>query len=352
MKPIIFPIGDVTLKPLVIWVLVFFGMMFFSFAQSYAQAKGWKTGKMIGLGVAFIVVGNLIVYLIYNAMGLPQELSLGEVNIHAYGFMLTIALMVGLMVTLRFAKRENVDTETILDVFFAIVIGLIIGSRLIYVILKYDEFLTPIQLEGGEEQLKFVLKDFFMKTLRIWEGGLSVHGGVIGGMLASGIYIKIKKLNYWKIADMFAPGLALGTAIGRVGCFLNGCCFGIICANPSAWYAISFPHGQLTGITTEPRHPAQLYMVALNLIIFFVLRGMYKNKKFDGHVFLLWIGLYSVARFFQEFSRFDVSSDVIFGSLTVAQLASIILALVAFLIIAEIKKRVEMAKRLAEGDDE
>jgi len=350
MKPIIFPIGDVTLKPFVIWVMVFFGMLFFSFAQSYAQAKGWKTGKMIGLGVVFILVGDLIVFLIYKAMNLPYELNLGEVNIHAYGFMLTIALLVGLVITLRRAKQENVDSEIILDVFFAIVIGLIIGSRLLYVILKYNEFLVPVQIEGGEEQMKFVLKDSFMKIMRIWEGGLSVHGGVIGAMLAGGIYVKIKKLNYWKIADLFAPGLALGTAIGRIGCFLNGCCFGVLCKNPSAWYAVSFPHGQHTGVTTDPRHPAQLYMMLLNLVIFFILRGMYKNRKFDGHVFLLWVGLYSVARFFQEFFRFEVSSDVVFGVITVAQLASIILAILAFVIIAEVSKRIEMSKRLSDGD--
>lgn len=350
MHPILVPIGEVTLKPLILWILGAGALLFFSFAQSYGQAKGWKTGRIIGLGVIFILVGDLIVYLVAKAMNLPEQLFVGTVNVYAYGFMLTIAFIVGTIVTIYAAKRERIDTEIILDLIFSIIIGALIGARIMYVILKLDEFLTyETTMLGDQEQLKFLLMPTLKKMIAIHQGGLSVHGGVIGGMLLSAVYIKAKKLNYWQLADLFAPALALGTAIGRIGCYLNGCCYGVICKNPEAWYAVSFPLNTHTGVTPEPRHAAQLYMMALNLGIFFILKGMYKNRKFDGHVFLLWIALYSIARFFQEFFRFEVSSDVIFGKVTVAQAASVVLAIVAFVIIAEIKKRIEITRRAKEA---
>ena len=352
MQPIIVPIGEVTLKPFILWILGAGALLFFSFAQSYGLAKGWKTGRIIGLGIIFILVGDLIVYLIAKALNVPNELFVGAVNVYAYGFMLTIAFIVGTIITVYAAKRERVDSEIILDLIFSIIIGALIGARIMYVVLKLDEFLTyETTMIGDQEQLKFLLMPTLRKIGAIHQGGLSVHGGVIGAMLLSAAYTKIKHLNYWKLADLFAPALALGTAIGRIGCYLNGCCYGVTCKNPDAWYAISFPLNSHTGVTPEPRHAAQLYMMALNLIIFFILRGMYKDRKFDGHVFLMWIALYSIARFFQEFFRFEVSSDVLFGTITVAQLASVILAVVAFVIIAEVKKRIEITKRAQEASE-
>ncbi|MCD6218233.1 prolipoprotein diacylglyceryl transferase [bacterium] len=352
MNPILVPIGEVTLKPLILWILGAGALLFFSFAQSYGQAKGWKTGRIIGLGVIFILVGDLIVYLVAKALNCPEQLFVGTVNVYSYGFMLTIAFIVGTIITVYAAKREQVDSEIILDLIFVIIIGALIGARIMYVILKLDEFLTyETIMVGDQEQLKFLLMPTLKHMAAIHQGGLSVHGGVIGATLLSAIYTRMKKLNFWKIADLFAPSLALGMAIGRIGCFLNGCCYGVVCKNPDAWYAVSFPLNTHTGVTPEPRHAAQLYMMALNLIIFFILRGMYKNRKFDGHVFLMWIALYSIARFFQEFFRFGVSSDVIFGTITIAQLASVILAVVAFVIIAEVNKRIEIAKRAKEASE-
>lgn len=353
MQPILVPIGDVTLKPLILWILGVGALFFFSFAQSYGQAKGWKIGRIFGLGIVFILVGDLIVYLIAKALNVPDQLFVGTINVYAYGFMLTVAFVVGTFITAIAAKREGIDTEIILDLIFSIIIGALIGARLMYVLLKLDEFLTyDSTMVGDVEQLKFLLGPTLVKVAAIHQGGLSVHGGVIGGMLLSSVYIKLKGLNYWQLADLFAPALALGTAIGRIGCYLNGCCYGVVCKNPDAWYAVTFPPGAHTGITSEPRHAAQLYMMALNLIIFFILSGIYKKRKFDGHVFLLWVALYSIARFFQEFFRFDVSSDVIFGMVTVAQLASFFFALIAFVIIAEIKKRIEIVRRAKEAAEE
>ena len=334
MHPIIYPIGDVTLKPVVVWVMVIFALIFFSFAQSYGMARGWKWGKITGLGIVFIIIGDAIVFFLYNALPLAKEYTIHNVNIYAYGFMLTIAFVVGTIITVRAAAREKISAEIILDLVTFIIIGAIIGARLIYVLLKFSEY-----------------KESPASVLYITQGGLSAHGGVLGGMIAAWIYIAYRKLNYWHIADLVAPQLALGLAIGRIGCFLNGCCYGVPTSDPHAWYAVVFPDNPHTGLTGEiARHPAQLYEVFLSFLIFLYLRGFFKNRKFDGHVFLMWIGLYSIARFIQEFYRFGESSVVIFGFITIAQLASVILAVFAFIIIAEMKKRVELSKRISEKE--
>jgi phosphatidylglycerol:prolipoprotein diacylglycerol transferase len=307
-----------------------FAIIFCSFAQSYGQAKNLKTSRIAMLCLAFMVVGGIIVFFVYKALGLPASFTVHNVNIYAYGLMLTIAFIVGTIRTVRVAAKEKISAEIILDMVTFIIIGAIIGARLVYVILKPDQYLSNL-----------------IDIVYITQGGLSVHGGVIGAMLAAWIYTAYRKLNYWHYADLFAPALALGIVFGRIGCFLNGCCFGVLCKNPNAWYSISFPANGHTGITAEPRHPAQLYEAILSLIIFFILRGFYKNRKFDGHVFLLWLGLYSIARFLQEFFRFDASSDVIFGVVTIAQLASIILAIIAFVVIAEMNKRIRLREQAA-----
>lgn len=328
MRPIIFEIGDVTLHHLVLWVMGIFAILFFSFAQSYGQAKKWKFSQVALLGLAFIVVGDIIVYFVYKALNLPASFTVHNVNIYAYGLMLTIAFIVGTIRTVRVAAKENISAEIILDMVTFIIIGAIIGARLVYVILKPDQYLSNL-----------------IDIVYITQGGLSVHGGVIGAMLAAWIYTAYRKLNYWHYADLFAPALALGLTFGRIGCYLNGCCFGVLCKNPDAWYAISFPENGHTGITADPRHPAQLYEAILSLVIFFFLRSAYKNRKFDGHIFLLWICLYSAARFLQEFYRFEASSDVIFGFVTIAQLASVILFFISGAIILEMKKRIRMREQ-------
>jgi phosphatidylglycerol:prolipoprotein diacylglycerol transferase len=336
MHPIIYPIGDVTLKPVVIWVMVIFALIFFSFAQSYGMAHNWKWGRITGLGIVFIIVGDAIIFFLYSALKLPRDYTIHNVNIYAYGLMLTIAFIVGTIITIRVAARDKISAEIVLDLVTFIIIGAIIGARLIYVVLKFSEY-----------------KENPASVMYITQGGLSVHGGILGGMVAAWIYAAYRKLNYWHLADIFAPQLALGLAIGRIGCFLNGCCYGVPTSDTNAWYAITFPENLHTGLTSSvPRHPAQLYEVFLSFLIFIYLRSFYKNRKFDGHAFLMWIGLYSIARFIQEFYRFNESSTVIFGFITIAQLASVILAVLAFVIIAEMKKRIELSKRIAEKEPE
>jgi phosphatidylglycerol:prolipoprotein diacylglycerol transferase len=379
MHPIIYDSGIYIQKLYLIWIVtVLVALIAFTWGQSYGMAKNaqiesaekegkevdkskkWGFWKITGAGLVFAIVGGLIAYFVYSALGFPKVKTFDPgwpIRIYAYGLMLTIAFIVGTIMTINYAKKygkqDGITSENILDIIVFIIIGAIIGARLMYVALKLDEYLVyDIAGTADAEQKIFNLKMTLSKMIAFTQGGLSVHGGVLGAMISAGIYTKAKKLPYWKIADLTAPAIALGAAIGRIGCFLNGCCYGIACKDPT-WYTVIFQPSEHSDVTAEPRHPAQLYMMVLNIIVFLLIRNKFKTKKFDGHVFLLWLGYFAIARFIQEFSRYKASSEVMFKWFTVAQVASFFIALIAIIIIAEMKKRVALSEKLAaEGTKE
>ena len=158
----------------------------------------------------------------------------------------------------------------------ALISGLL-GARLFYIILNFDFFSqNPSEI------------------LMIQNGGLAVQGAMLGGFLAALIYIKRKKLPLLIMVDLSVAYAALGQSIGRMGCFLNGCCYG----KPVSW-GIYFPvHG-------DHLHPTQIYLVVGNLLIFFILRSFYKKNHVQGQTLCLYVGLASLLRFCVEFYRAD-----------------------------------------------
>jgi phosphatidylglycerol:prolipoprotein diacylglycerol transferase len=146
---------------------------------------------------------------------------------------------------------------------------------------------------------------------------MSFHGGLAGGLLAGAIYLRKHRLPVLAIADAAAPGLALGYAIGRVGCLLNGCCYGGPTTLP---WGLHFPH------TPDPSlcyHPAQIYASFTNLAVMGILVCAYRKPHRVGQVLALYIGLYSVYRFMIEFLRKGVTADVLAFGLTQAQVFSL-----------------------------
>jgi phosphatidylglycerol:prolipoprotein diacylglycerol transferase len=170
-------------------------------------------------------------------------------------------------------------------------------------------------------------QDFAGKALTVlylWQGGLAFHGGIAGGIIGGYLFARIRKLSFPLLADICAPALALGYAITRVGCFLNGCCYGHECDLP---WAVTFPANTDAGGVA--RHPTQLYAVLANLIIFAVLARLYPRVSVRGNLFLLYLVLYSVYRFIVEFFRRGATANVFapLAPLTEAQTASIIIGL-------------------------
>jgi phosphatidylglycerol:prolipoprotein diacylglycerol transferase len=218
----------------------------------------------------------------------PVLIEIGSITIRWYGVMIAAACIVGIWVARKEAKRKGFDKNIIQDFSLYAIMGAIIGARFYYVIFgDWSRFL--------ENPLTF---------FAIWQGGLAIHGGILGGLLVGVFYARKHHISFLKLADTFAPSLILGQAIGRIGCFLNGDAHGYPTSMPWGMvYPPESPAGQM--FPGQAIHPTQLYEMILNLIIFSILWKARKKMKVDGHIFLLYVMLYSIIRIFVEHFRAD-----------------------------------------------
>lgn len=206
-------------------------------------------------------------------------------------------------------RRWNLPDDLLYDLAVAIIVLGLVGARLLYVALEWQTYHTnPIAI--------------FM----IWaDGGLSFHGAVIGGVLATLWLTKRYRVSFWTVADASSPSIALGHIFGRIGCFLNGCCYGVPTKLP--WGMRFF--NPAIGVDTLPSHPTQLYEAVGLLLLFAWLAHASRITRYDGAVFIQWLIGYSVLRFFVEFFRAGATAKVI-HDLTYAQWLSLALFAFAF----------------------
>lgn len=249
----------------------------------------------------------------------PVLIKIFGLPIHSYGFMLAVAFFVGIFIAKREGRKNNLAENDILDLSLWIMLGGIVGARLIYVILNFSEFskdLASIILPraGGI-------------------GGLSFHGGIIGGLLGGYLFTRKRKLNFPFIADVITPSLAIGLMFGRIGCFLNGCCYGKICK-----LAIGVKFPELPGY----RHPTQIYEALGALTIFILLNYLKKFKKFSGELFLYFLVLYSIVRGGVEIFRAGETGKYLIYPLTQAQVLSILIIIIALPIIFIKRKKLNL----------
>ena len=230
----------------------------------------------------------------------PVLFHIGPIEVRAYGAMLVLGFAIGIWWAIREARLRGLPPERMIDAGLAALIGGLIGARILYIVL--DPYL-------GWRDLPF-----------IWRGGLSFHGGLAGGMLAVAIYGFIVGVSPALIFDTGAPSMALGYAIARIGCFLNGCCYG--CPTNLPW-AFRF-RDPTTGAWTPPSHPAQLYAAIGSLTAFGILMWLRPRARVHGQLFIAYMGLYGVVRFVVEiFRKGYTSGPPIPGPFTAAQVASI-----------------------------
>lgn len=217
----------------------------------------------------------------------PILFKFAGLEVHAYGFFVALGFLAGIFLALFFAKQEKIEGQIILDLSIYVIISSVIGARLIYVIGEWDYFRhNPIEI------------------IMVQNGGLVFLGGFLLAMATIVIFARVKKLNLFKLLDAIMPGALLGYAIGRLGCFFNGCCFGLPTKLP---WAIIFPPGSLAGAycPDQPLHPTQLYASLSMLLAFIILSILYRRKRFDGQIFFWGIIFYSIYRFLVEFLRFS-----------------------------------------------
>lgn len=233
----------------------------------------------------------------------PIAFHLGPLTVHWYGILLAVAFLLGLWTAARRAPRTGIAPEKISDSGLWLIMGAILGARILYIATYWRESFA------GQP---------FWEVLMIQRGGLVYYGGLIGASLAGIIYCRRHQLALWKVADVLTPSIALGYVFGRIGCLMNGCCFGRACELP---WAIRFPADHATG--GVPLHPTQIYDSLLSLALYIGLAWLYRRKKFDGQVFTAYLMCYAITRSLVEAFRGDYSEAHRHGELTPAHLVSI-----------------------------
>jgi phosphatidylglycerol:prolipoprotein diacylglycerol transferase len=236
----------------------------------------------------------------------PILFKIGPVQLYTYGALLATAFIAGIYVAMRSAEKEGIKPEFIADLGILIILSSILGARLFYIVF-YDLQNT---LENPSQLFTFQ------------QTGLVFYGGLILAIGAGVAFCRRKKVSVPVIMDVTAPSIALGQAIGRVGCFMSGCCYG---APTLAAWGVNFPH------LDHARHPTQLYESLATFAIFLFLMFFRKRKTHVGQVMWLYVVMYAIARFALEFVRGD-NLPVAFG-LTVSQVVSL-LALAAMVPLA------------------
>ncbi len=246
----------------------------------------------------------------------PIIIQFGSLAIRSYGVVLVIAFLVAFYLAKYDSKRINLNEKSMDSIANYLLLGGLIGARLYYGLFydPYYYFTKPWSL------------------LFIWQGGLAVHGAIIGGILSLCIFSKRHSVEFLKLADLFAPFLLLGQAIGRIGCFLNGCCYGLPTEKP---WGVIFAKDSLAyyqyGFKTL--HPTQLYEFLLSLVGFVVLWVIRKDSPFRGFIFSLYLIYYGLIRFYISFFRSD--SLYIWGTdLKIAHIVSLVLVLFGVTVLA------------------
>lgn len=251
----------------------------------------------------------------------PIAFQLGPITVHWFGICIAAAFLVGMWTAVRRAPRIGVPGEIIADLVVPwLLIGGVIGARAMFVVTYWKD--------------EFVGKPWW-EIFMIQRGGLVFYGGLIGSSLAVILFAFIKKFSLWKLADILAPSIALGSMFGRIGCLLNGCCFGRACEMP---WAIRFPHDHATG--GQPVHPTQIYDALLNLALYLGLAWLFRNRrKFDGQIFAVYLMCYAVTRSTVEFFRGDYSDGHLHNGFTPAHLLSVGIFVAGAILFAVLKQR-------------
>lgn len=251
------------------------------------------------------------------------ELPFVHLKVHSYGLLVALGFLAA-MAWIRYqAPRAGLPAGKMLDLAFLMLLVALLGSRLAYLVVEWRHFLK----HPGE-------------IVQIWEGGLVFYGGLILCIPAAYYYTRRQGFAFLKVADLFMPGVALGHALGRLGCFLAGCCYGKQCA-VGAWYAAIFPStpGSLAPAGV-PLFPTQLMEAASELIIFLLLAWKSRKKGFDGQILLLYLMAYAILRFGIEFLRGDRERGLYFNeAISFSQILSILLFVCALSVLLYRRRR-------------
>jgi len=245
----------------------------------------------------------------------PILINIGSFHLPTYGFLLASALLAAVYTVIRLGRREGLDEGRLLDFSVWLIIVGLVGAKVLIIVSEWSFY-----RQNPSEILSW-------STLQA--GGV-FYGGFVAATLFALWYVKVYHLPLLKVFDVYAPAIALGQSVGRLGCFAAGCDYGkptrsflhVVFSNPTAHDVTGVPLG-------VPLHPAQVYESLANLSIFGILLWRYRRKTSDGQIFLLYLTLYAMARFFLEFLRGDEDRGFVFNHLLSTSQFIALLALVA-----------------------
>jgi phosphatidylglycerol:prolipoprotein diacylglycerol transferase len=232
----------------------------------------------------------------------PVLFKIGPITIYTYGVLVFLGILVGYIFVLREAKRAGIDGKIFSDIIFWSIVFGFLGARVFYILVEFKQFIRhPISIGLGR-------------------GGFVFYGGIIFGILSFYLLTKKHNLDFLKLADITALSLPLAHAIGRLGCFFYGCCYG---RSTSSWLGIKFPPNSLAGLLGEKVIPTQLISSFFLLVIFFILLTI-RRQAFRGRIVFSYFILYGIFRFIIEFFRGDPRGFV--GMLSFSQIMALIMA--------------------------
>ncbi|HEX5324206.1 MAG TPA: prolipoprotein diacylglyceryl transferase [Capsulimonadaceae bacterium] len=227
----------------------------------------------------------------------PILLHIGKFTLHTYGVLLMVGFALGLWRTLAAVKRykdDGITQQDVLDIAVWVLIGGILFARVFFV------FLDPNW------------RDLLPQFLAVWNGGISFDGALFGVILAIVVFCRMRKIPFLAMTDLIAPSAVLAYAIGRVGCFFNGCCYGQPTNLP---WGVRFYDSDDGGALTPPSHPTQLYSTALSIILFgFMVWRERTGRAFRGELFCWYLMGSAIERFIMEIWRAGATSDMVRGT--------------------------------------
>jgi phosphatidylglycerol:prolipoprotein diacylglycerol transferase len=235
----------------------------------------------------------------------PILFQIGRFPVRAYGTLIVAGFLVALWRAMRRCRQtmateppdsaRRINPDSIFDLGIPALLFGLVGARIVFALLNWSSYAQhPVEI------------------LKIWSGGLALHGGLLFGLLYMIGFCRIKKLPVYAVGDISAVSWSIGYAIARIGCLLNGCCYGGACSLP---WAVRFPDERFPNSTppvlTPPSHPTQLYGTAFNLVFFAILCWWEKQRRPDGELMYAYIGMYGLYRFVVEYFRVGGTADYI-----------------------------------------
>ncbi|MBN2126452.1 MAG: prolipoprotein diacylglyceryl transferase [Deltaproteobacteria bacterium] len=251
----------------------------------------------------------------------PDLFSIGPLTLHTYGLFVALGFIAALLAAVHIGRTVGINAQQVMDMGFIMILWAIIGSRLGYLALNLSYY-----------------RNNLLDILKIWQGGLVFSGGLLTALLALLWHLRRRNLSFWKVGDLWAPAAALGQGIGRIGCFMAGCCYGKPAEVP---WAVVFTHPKSLAPLHTALHPTQIYASLSGFVVFLILMFLHRRKRFQGQVLLWFLILHSTARLLIERFRGDDRGLIPGTDMSLTQLVTLVILLGSVVALLFLKSKME-----------